>query len=293
MKTIFKLTTRNMKIYLRNKSAVFFSFFSMLIIIGLYALFLGDMQVQQLKAAYGNTDGLTWLINSWIMGGIIIVNAVNTTFSALSIMVSDKERQYIKDFVVAPIKRYQLVISYILSSIFIGIMMTTISLVIAEIYIYLNGGELLSLISIFKSIICIIFSVIMISGIGFLGYSFVKNEKAISTISAIVGTLIGFLTGIYVPVGIMPEFIQNVIKVFPVTYSVTMLKGIFISEPAKVVFAKAPEGSLYEYNAMMGNIISIRDHIFTYNNMLLVIIIVSIIFFILSIIRVNTQKSYY
>jgi multidrug/hemolysin transport system permease protein len=292
MKLTYKLATRNVKMFLRNKTAVFFSFLSMIIIIALYALFIGDVQADQLKIVSKASEGVTWFINSWIMSGIIVVNAVNVTLAALSIMVEDKEKQYIKDFIVAPIKRYQIVFSYIIASIFIGILMTFISFIIAEIYIFINGGELLSFINTIKVLITIVLSIIMMSSMGFLLFSFVKNEKTVATISTIVGTLIGFFTGVYIPVGVMPEFIQKIIKLFPITYSATILKGIFINEPSKIVFKKAPTNALAEYNELMGNTIVIRNHVLTYNTMLMIIIMTFIVFSILCVIRINKQKRY-
>ncbi|MBN2850310.1 MAG: hypothetical protein JXK92_06585 [Erysipelotrichaceae bacterium] len=53
MRTITQLTLRNMKIFLRNKSEVFFSFLSVFIILGLYVLFLGDVQVRNIQSIVG------------------------------------------------------------------------------------------------------------------------------------------------------------------------------------------------------------------------------------------------
>ena len=45
MGKLTEFVKRNMKIYLRDRSAVFFSLMTMIIIIGLMLLFLGDMKV--------------------------------------------------------------------------------------------------------------------------------------------------------------------------------------------------------------------------------------------------------
>jgi len=292
MDIIWNLAIRNMKIYFRNKSTIFFSFLSMLIIIGLYTLFMGDMQINQLKVTTGSTEGLTWLVNGWIMGGIITVNAVNITLASLNVMIEDKERKYIKDFMVAPIKRSHIVISYILASIIVGSIMTLISFIFAEIYIVINGGQLLNIISTIKVIIGIIVSVIAISSMSFYVYSFVNNEKTLSVILSIVGALIGFLAGVFVPIGIMPEFIQKAIKLFPITYSATMLKGILIDDPSKLAFANTSNEVLEGYNVMMGNVLFVKGHEVSYGAMITVLLITAIIFFGLSILKISKQKNY-
>ncbi len=291
MRVIFKITARNIKLYLRNKSAVFFSFLSMIIIIGLFALFLGDMLVQQLMVEYQADEGVKWLVSAWIMGGIIAVNAVTITIATLSVMVEDKERGYIKDFIVAPIKRSYIVMGYILSSIILGVLMTFISFIAVQLYILSVGGELLTFVDIIKVLIGIIFTVLAIGSIAFLGFTFINSEKTVSIISAIVGTLIGFLVGVYVPIGVMPAFIQQAIKFIPITYSATMFKEIFTREPANLVFANAPSEALYEYNAFMGNIIIIGDNQLSYISMLGILLLTSLVFFTLSVFRVSKMKN--
>ena len=46
MGKLTEFVKRNMKIYLRDRSAVFFSLMTMIIVIGLMLLFLGDMNVE-------------------------------------------------------------------------------------------------------------------------------------------------------------------------------------------------------------------------------------------------------
>lgn len=290
MNIIINLAKRNIKLYLRNKSAIFFSFLSMMIIIILYALFLADINTQQLINEYGTEIGVKWLINSWIMGGIVTINTINITMASLAIMVEDKERNYIKDFIVAPIKRSHILLGYILSSIILGFIMTFISFIIAEIYIVLDGGYWLSLIDTIKVIIGIIFSVITISSITFFAYTFINSEKAISIISAIVGTLIGFLAGIYLPIGLMPNSIQKLTKFIPISYSATIFKSTFTKAPSLLVFKDIPRSKLYDYNLMMGNIITINNKEVSYITMIGILILTSIIFYLLSIIRIKKQK---
>ena len=49
MRKIMALSIRNLRLFVRDKALVFFSFLSVIIILGLYVLFLGDIQVQNLN----------------------------------------------------------------------------------------------------------------------------------------------------------------------------------------------------------------------------------------------------
>lgn len=290
MNALKYLVIRNIRLYLRNKSTVFFSFLSMIIIIALYALFMADAQVDSLVMQYsGSRQTAEWLINAWIMGGIITVNAVNITLVLLVTMTEDKSSNKINDFLVAPLKKSQIIGGYLISAIIVGIVMSVLSTIIAEIYIVINGGQLLSLVSMLKVLIGIIFTVISVSSISLFALLFVKSEKTASTITTVVGTLIGFIAGVYVPIGLMPDFIQKLIKLMPITYSATMFKQIFTEVPSKAMFVNSKD--ILEFNKMLGNVIYIKGHEITYPMYLIILTLTSIVFFLLALIKIKKDNK--
>ena len=289
MLALKNLIKRNISLYLRNKSTVFFSLLSMIIIIALYALFMADVQVNEMAKQYGNRDAIDWMINSWIMGGIIAVNAVNITMTILMNMVEDKDRGKSKDFLVAPLKKWQIIGGYLGAAIIVGIGMTILSFIIAELYIVMNGGELLPMISAIKVLIGIVVSVISIAAVFLFILLFVNSEKAASAISTVVGTLIGFIAGVYVPIGLMPEFVQNIMKIMPINYCATMFKQIFVAEPNKLIFNNP--GDLDTYNQLMGNIIYVKGTEITYNMYIIVLLATAVIFFIAALIKIKKDNK--
>ena len=69
---IWILARRNLRIYFRDRAGVFFSFLSPLILIALYALFLGNQQVQSLQVSFpGAAPGaVESYINGWVFAGL-------------------------------------------------------------------------------------------------------------------------------------------------------------------------------------------------------------------------------
>ena len=57
-----------------------------------------------------------WLVNSWIMAGLISVNTVTITLGTYGTIVNDIEYGTNKDFLSSPIKRSHVVLGYIISS---------------------------------------------------------------------------------------------------------------------------------------------------------------------------------
>ena len=147
-----------LKILLTVGSRVFFSLLGVLIIIGLYVLFLGNLIVKNLEGFV--TVGARFTVDSWIMAGVLAVTTVTTTMGAYGAMVEDRSKKISRDFSSAPVKRSQLAAGYILSSFIIGMIMTVAALIIAEIYIVAYGGKFLPLIPLLKILGLIILSVL-------------------------------------------------------------------------------------------------------------------------------------
>ncbi|MCK5731492.1 MAG: ABC transporter permease, partial [Tenericutes bacterium] len=198
---ILSLVKRSLKLYFRDKMAVFFSMLGVFIIILLYLVFLGDLMASNVSFSPESGIDPEFFINSWIMAGVISVATVTTTLGAYGIAVTDKATKVINDFKVSPIKRSTLVLSYIISSFIVGVIMSVISLAFAEFYIIISGGELISFIGLLKALGVILLSVFMSSSIVFLVIAFVKSNNAFGAISSVFGSMIGFLMGVYVPIG--------------------------------------------------------------------------------------------
>jgi len=243
-----RFAMRNLKVFFRDRASVFFSLLSAFIIIGLYVLFLGDMLTGNMK----EISGARFLMDSWIMAGLLSVTSITTTMGAFGIMVEDKAKKISKDFSASPIKRSSLAGGYILSSFVIGLIMTLITFVLAEVYIVAYGGEILGFTSLVKLLGVMLLSVTSSTALVLFIVTFFKSNNAFATASTLLGTLIGFLTGVYIPVGQLPEAVQSVVKFFPVSHASVLFRQVMMENPLQTAFAGAPAVVSQEFRQMMG-----------------------------------------
>ena len=283
---MFNIALRNIKIFFRNKASVFFSLLGVIIIILLYVLFLGDT----LSSSYAELEGARFLMDSWIMAGLISVSSITTTMGAFEIMVNDKENKRLKDFYSAPLKKATILGGYLISAVVIGVIMSVLSLLIAEIYIIAYGGEILGILQFLEVLGIIILSVIASSSMVFLLVSFLKNVNAFSTASAILGTLVGFLTGIYIPIGILPVGVQWVIKLFPVSHSAVLLRQIMMKVPLNASFSGAEAGVLNSFKETMGINFKYGSTIMSPLEHILFLILTIAVFYTLTVIKISKKN---
>ena len=239
---------RNLLVFFKDKTSVFFSLLAVFIIIGLYALFLGDVWVN----SFSGMTGVRYLMDSWIMAGLLAVTSITTTMGAFGTMVDDKVRKITKDIISSPLKRNSIAGGYILSAYLIGVIMSLIALGLAEIYVVANGGALMSALTLCKVIGLILLSTFTNTSIVLFMVSFFKSTNAFSTASTIIGTLIGFLTGIYLPIGQLPNAMQWVVKVFPVSHSAALFRQVMMADPMSITFANVPAEYVQQFKQEMG-----------------------------------------
>jgi len=247
MSTVLTLASRNIRVYVRDRMSVFFSFLSVIIIIGLYALFLGKVQTDGIQAAAGGVQGVRALVDSWIMAGLLAVNAVTISLGVLGTMVFDQEYKRFPDFIVAPASRTGIVMSYLISACVISFLFSLAALVAGELYIVAGGGPLLSLRNAARVVGMLALDVASSSSIMFLIASFLKSGSAFGALATILGTMIGFITGVYVPLGALPGAVQSFVVMVPFTHSAAMLRQAFCEAPLAMVFSNAPAAVRAQY----------------------------------------------
>lgn len=287
LEKMFNIAYRNIKLFFRDKASVFFSLLAVFIIIGLYILFLGDA----ISSGMEEIPGVRFLMDSWIMGGLLGVTTLTTTMGAFGIMVEDKIKKNAKDFQSAPLKRTSIVGGYIFSSFMIGVIMSVLTFILAEVYIVLYGGEILSILNMLRVFGVILLAVLTCGSMVFFMVSFFKSSNAFATASTVIGTLIGFLTGVYFPVGQLPSAIQWVVKLFPVSHAGILFRQIFMEEPMKLAFENVPQQFISEFQQEMGVVFSYGNYEATMLIHILVLVVTSALFFALAVWNVSRKRK--
>ena len=242
------LARRNLKLFFRDRTAVFFSLLSVLVLLGLYVFFLGDVML----ADFSSVEGVKVVLGSWLMAGILAVTAVTTPLGALGAMVEDEAWHITKDFRTAPIRRRSLAGGYILSAMLVGAILCLVVLAVAEIYLPLDGGSLLPPGVLLRMLGLILAAVLCGSSLMFLLTSFFHSTKGYSAASTVVGTLIGFVTGIYIPIGTLPEAVQWVVRCFPMTHAATLLRQTLMQAPLEQMARVLPPETVQALRLELG-----------------------------------------
>ena len=261
------LLKRNFILYFRNRSGVFFSLLGALISFLLYIIFLQKNLTDSWSQLPDNTN----LLNNWLMGGTLAVTGITTSFTALTQMVQDRENQVDQDLFLTDLGSWGLQVSYLISSIIISFVMQVFMFAVMSLYFkespVISHLPEIALIMLLSSLISSLVNVLLI-------YRF-QSVDSLGKLATIVGTASGFLVGTYVPIGVLPDFAQIIMKCTPATYIASLYRQVLMKEPLETTFT-GNSGLLQEFQEKMGIQINWQE-LLTKEETYFIVVIISLV----------------
>ena len=227
---IWALVNRHIKRFIRDKTAVFFSFLSVIILLALYLLFIG----RQYKVDMGslNDESLNnFLVMGVMMGGVLVINTMSLSLGSMGNLIEDLNNQTLDAFLVTPTKRFKIIVSYYLSS---NIITSTLSIFMWVATILISGifqSNWYTFDVIIKVIGLLVFYTFISSSIMLFITTLLKSVNAFGVLSGVLGTVIGFMSGIYMPLNILGENVKKFATLVPFTHMAIVLKSVLLEAP--------------------------------------------------------------
>lgn len=229
MKTLLSLTRRNIKLFFKDKGLFFSSMLVPLILLVLYTTFLAnvykDSFTSSIPEGFAVDDKIiNGLVASQLFSSLLAVCCVTVAFCSNIIMVQDKYLGVRKDLLVSPVKKSVLALSYYLATLSVTLIINFTALAASLIYVAVAGWYLT-----FGDIMLIVLDVFLFTMFGTVLSSiinvFLKTQGQISAVSTIVSACYGFICGAYMPISQFGNGLQNVLCLFPSTYSTSLIKN--------------------------------------------------------------------
>lgn len=237
------LLKRNFLLYFRNRSGVFFSLLGALISFILYIIFLQ----KNLTDAWAQLPNSGPLLNNWLMSGTLAVTGITTSLAALTQLVKDREHQVDKDLYLSNHGKWRLPFSYLVSAIIISFAMQVL------LYVLMCGyfREVPTLSLLPEVLLIMLLSSLLSSLVNAIFVYFFQSVDSLGKFATIVGTASGFLVGTYVPLGVLPDFAQLLMKCTPATYIAALYRQVLMKETLSETF-KGQDDLRQEFQEKMG-----------------------------------------
>ncbi len=233
MKALIK---RNLLLYFRNKSGVFFSILGALISFVLYLIFLKETMTPD----WPQLSQTNQLLDTWLISGTLTVTAITTTLTSLTQVVKDQETKVFQDLSLTDIGARRLQLSYLFSATLIGAIMQVILFTVMFTYFYYANHTVITLLQLVNILVLMFFSSLLSAALNLAIIQKMKTVETFARFSSIVGTAAGFLVGTYVPIGALPNFAQMLMKLTPGSYIASLYRQILLTPTLSEVLKDEP-----------------------------------------------------
>ena len=237
MNNILILTKRNLKLYLRDKAAVFFSFLSTIIVVALYFLFIAklytsgmDSQVVGESTLALTTKEKNFIIYLQMIAGVLVLNSISLATGAFSTIAKDFENKRIDSLMLAPIKPFEIIIAYFSTGFISSFAINIMTLILSCIIIGIFTGLWITASAFFMVVVILLIASLISCSIMLFITSIVKSSTAIGVANGVMGTFFGFLCGIYIPYSNLGKGATAVGSFLPFSHITIWLKQVVLND---------------------------------------------------------------
>lgn len=170
---------------------------------------------------YSLSDGTISFIQFLIPGLIIMIVAQESFDNPSTSIINSKQIGSFDDFLLAPLSRIEIFIAYILSQIFIGLLLAIINFIVLSYFISFNYFSFFSFFY-YLTLVIIFFSSIG-SVVGFLSYRWDTQ----STVSNFFISPINFMSGTFFSINSLPDSLKVFLLYNPYYYIITYFRDSF------------------------------------------------------------------
>lgn len=230
-KKLTYLTSRNIKLYFKDKMTFLVSLITPLILLVLFIAFLKSTYESSLISITQGFNLDQKLIDAftggWLFSSVLATSCITVAFCS-GIMVIDKINRANIDFMVSPVKKSTLQLSYVLANLLSTLIVTFVLLVVGLVYLACVGFYIS-----FVDLLLIIFGIVVTSLFGTLLaniiWTFTHSQGVVSGVCTLVSALYGFICGAYMPINTMGAGMQGFVSLLPGTYATVLFRQGFLN----------------------------------------------------------------
>lgn len=229
MKQLIALTRRNIKLFFSDKGMFFTALITPLILLVLYATFLGNVYRDSLLSAVA--DGIEIsdriadsVVSGQLMSSILAVSCITVAFCSNLLSVQDKVTGARRDLDVSPVSKTILSLSYYLSTLVSTLLICYVATgacigycVVMDAYFGLYDALMIFVDVTLLSMFGTAFSSVVVY--------FLSSQGQMSAVGSIVSSCYGFICGAYMPISQFSPALQKVISFLPGTYATSLVRN--------------------------------------------------------------------
>jgi len=171
------------------------------------------------------TENLNFI--SYFVPSMLGLSVMQVGIFAAIPLVADREKLILKRLAATPLRRWQLVGSNVLMRLLIALVQTVI---IVGVGVAIFGVEITG--SLLLALAFVVLGAMAFLALGYVIASFAKTEESANGMTSVVQFPMMFLSGTFFPIDSMPQFLQTIARLIPLTYLADALRQVMVGGAA-------------------------------------------------------------
>lgn len=237
------LIKRNIKIYFANKPGVVMSCFGALIS---FIIYIGFLQ-QNLVSSWRYVNHAKQLLDLWMLGGIVSIAGITTSFQALGQMVNDRENRAIDDMKLTALTPISESMAYVVSATIVSFLMQIVTFIVMAVYFSVVDQVKIATSAYLPSLGFMLLEAVCATLLNLVIVLFINSSTTFSRLSAVIGAAAGFMVATYMPYGTLSKTAQNIVKLFPSSYEAASFRSLLLNKISQQDVPARMRQDLVEY----------------------------------------------
>ena len=196
---------------IRNRTAVFFNLISPLLFFVLFGFIFGNQ-----KGATPESVGL------YLLPGVIVASQLSSgLFGGASVLVTWRERGIFRRIQATPMSVWQLILARVLAQVIISFAQALVTVIVGVLFFKVQlaaGGA-------FWDFLFILLGSLVFQVMGQLIAARIKRVETANILINVIFLPLLFFTDLYIPLSLMPDWLQNIGKLLPPYLVVDLLRS--------------------------------------------------------------------
>jgi len=210
MAVIFALWKRNLRAFWRNKPALIFNLVFPFFFIFIFAEIFRNDYIENAI--------------SFMLAGIIIAVVFDSALRISSSTIDDITSGFMKEVLVSPVSRLTIAIGQFVSSATVATVQGIIIFVVG----FAIGLRITTPLTIIYALLAMIFVGLVFAGFGLFIATKAKNIQTFQAVSMAITMPMTFLSGAYIPLSLLNDFLKTIAYFNPMTYAVALFRTIVL-----------------------------------------------------------------
>ena len=248
MGTTWILTRRHLRVFWRDRLTVFFTLLGPLCVFVLFEVFLRKQTADLIQEgvpgsvsadAYGMCD-------AWVFASVVALSCFTGSLGMLMAFVDDRTTGRFSDYLVAPVKRVQLAVSYVIATVIVSFVISLIFMVFSQVWAVCFSDALMSWNQYLKCAAAIFLACFIYSAMNTFIVTFLGSQGAMGGYSITMGVSMGFLSYCFVtPVG-LATWVNNVLGVLPFAQTASLIRVSLMKPATDQIISPLPTPDIQE-----------------------------------------------